>query len=189
MSKKKESQGSQHPTQSFANLVGKAQTAALKPFIAKTIQETVYPVLVQFQNQMKQDREMFQIRLMALENVFKKENLMFDAKLSTEIADIEDMSQGLVSVDNVVRDGYKVRFLLYTQKDGVWLEPSKMAIQNVNTPNEQGVHQTLKGLEEPLIGMVNGEEKEFDIVLESETLHVKVQIVRISHVKGEIKND
>ena len=173
---------STHATQSFAQLTAKANQEALKPVVQQMIWDALTPVLKMIEQRLIQDKEMLQIRQLALEAIVSKESAPgeFDKRLAEEIANVQDKSQGLIDVGGTVQVGDKVRFDLSTQKDGVWLESTKMAIEQCNVPNAQGEFQTVKELEEQLVGLEVGVEKEFAVKQGDDSITCKVTVRRVS---------
>ena len=176
----KKQHGAAHASESFAQLVGKAQSGALKPQVQQVVQEVLSPILQNIQRILQQDKEMLQIRQLATERLLQQFIPGFTSEALIEaIADVQDAGVGVVKVTDAIQQGDTVRFEVETFKDDKWLEPAKMAIQQVDIATN-GNYQTVESLEKQLIGLTTGESRELDVIQGTETLKCRVNIKRIS---------
>lgn len=197
MAKKKESTTG-HASQSFAQMVSKAQLDALKPYIeqvadhkmadlANKIFSTVYQVIMNSQAQT-------QIRQLAIEQLMKENTTWLnDDALGQVIADIEDRALGLETLLGPAQAGDKVRIEVQYKRPGepTLTAPEKVMINSLLQQNPQGQVQTLPEIEQSILGRSVGESVLAVLPSEipgvdgvAENTVVEVTVKRISRKKG-----
>lgn len=159
---KKKVQSQARPTQSFAQLVSKAQTDVLKPYIAREVSNASREVFLSVYRLIVKDKEFMQIRHMALESLLEKlvPGFTKDA-LANEIAEVEDRLLGLEEVSGAAVEGDVVRLdVSQKQPDSPELgDPDKLVISALLQLNKEGSVQTYVELENAILGMRVGETK------------------------------
>jgi hypothetical protein len=134
------------------------------------------------------ERVMMQTRQLAFERILQKNCPWFNEEvLALEVAAVEDDAQGLVSVEDEVKEGDKVRldFQMKSSDATEWTPVSKLAVVQVNVKGPNGAFQTHEVLEKSLLGLKIAEEKELLIPeaaeenKEPENTRVKVVVRKI----------
>jgi hypothetical protein len=170
---------SSHATQSFTQLTADVSTAKLKPYIDEQINRIGTEIINQIYIAMANDRAMIQTRQLAFERLLKQHLPGFSEEvMAIAVAEVEDEAAGMEAVNTPVEAGDKVRLALTTPQETV-----KVLVHSVLTKGPGGQLQTIKELEEGLIGCKAGETKSFDLpnLMEHEkSTPVTISIIRVS---------
>jgi len=182
-----------HANDSFANLVGKAQTASQKAYIDQAVsirlQQLAQPMFQQITKLVLDHIGQVQTRQLAVERLLSVDS----DKLAVAVADVEDEARGYVVSTEAAKEGSLVRIstLSKAEDDEDFGDEEKIQINELLKKDPNGNVQTLIEIETNLVGLKTGESKQFVIPAESEegkATVMKVTVVRISE-KVETEND
>jgi hypothetical protein len=175
---KKRSQGQNHQTQSFGNMVSKAALAQMGPAIEKYVKAVVQNLGQQLSVQQAGTLETLFARTVVLEEILMDKFQLTKEDLATKVSEVEDRKENLEQADSIEKN------------DVVRLEIStKIADQTEYAGSSRlKVYETGSGgtlgneIEDQLVGMKTGETKEFSFG-KDKTMTAKVTIDRISRAK------
>lgn len=174
-----------HQTHSFAQMVSQAQLNALKPYIEEVVQQTVQLTVAQNMQHISRlvlnHISQVQTRQLAVEKLLDLDK----EKLSFHIAEIEDDAFGFETKEGMAEKGDKVRVEVQSkaEDEDAFGESEKVLINSLLSEDVNGNVQTLKELEEGILGLKSGETKE--IVLpsaenEEKGSVMKIKVIRVS---------
>lgn len=131
MGKKKGQQGGKHASQSFADMVGKANQEALKPFILQVIGDVGNDISRRVMAKMA----ILQNRVEALEALLIEDGYFDQVQLDSSLFDLEDKVTDYQPVNRPAQEGDLVRLTMRVKntKTG-WGKPTKKEFSNLGLP-------------------------------------------------------
>lgn len=124
--------GAQHAQNSFAQLVGKANQEALKPYILQVIGEVGNDISRRVMSKMA----ILQNRIEALETILKERLDLTQVELDNSLFDLEDRVTGYIKVDRPAQEGDLLRLTMRTRKvdSEEFGKPQKREFSNLGKP-------------------------------------------------------
>jgi FKBP-type peptidyl-prolyl cis-trans isomerase (trigger factor) len=178
MKKEKTSVHQFRTQKTWENMLSEAQLMALKPFIRAEVDAAGRQILAQISSVLLQSIAEIRLRSLALESILKAKATITDEDITDAMNTEEDKLTGYEVVDTVEANDLVRIDLTITTSEGT--SPSqKIAIIAVTKEAEPGVVQTVKELENALVGLKAGEEKTVTVASDKGevTYHAKVKRV------------
>lgn len=169
-----------HATQSFQQMVGKANQEALKPYIHEVSQHYAENLANQIAQKMFAHLDNMQTRITAMEKVLQSKFGLTSADLREVVMDVEDEATGFVRVSRAAQRGDYLRITMSTKTtaETEFKREARREISNLGENDEQGPET--KALNDALVGMVAGEQKD----LEVGGVTVRLVLDRVSEAKA-----
>lgn len=178
--KRNASNGGQHASASFGQMVSKAALAQMQPQIQQMVNQLGQRIAMQSARTL----EMQFSRIVVLEKILMEKYGYTDTELASKFSDVEDTREGRVATTNGVTEKDLVRLSIQTKLkvDKDFQGISKMKLYNTGKGDTLGTE-----LEASVLGMKAGETKELEFGQNNELI-AKIYIDRVS-APIEVKNE
>lgn len=184
--------GGPKATNSFAALVGNAQTNALKPYIEQLVQMASYQAIQSLSRPVLNHVQAVQQTQLAMLRLLKAGEAITDESMMCTAMDIEDEALEVSATEEAAKEGDLVRidFKSKLENQDEFNPSERVQINSLASKNASGTVQTnIVELEEALVGKAAGDVVEINIPGEGEAplaTIMNMTILRVSTKKEAV---